>query len=88
MNTLGSYYKSYEKFISICIGVLSIFETNSNIDDDINSHLKEFLDAKFPEINDFDKLKSNIEADKIKNLIKSNGAHKRFKNKDSNNTKI
>ena len=76
INTLESYYKSYQKFISICIGVLSIFGTNSNIDDDINSDLKEFLNEKFPEIDDIDKLKSNIEAVKIKNLIKSTGANK------------
>ena len=76
INTLESYYKSYKKYISICIGVLSIFERNSNIDDDINSDLKEFLDEKFPEIDDIDKLKSNIEAVKIRNLIKSTGANK------------
>ena len=36
INTLQSYYKPYQKFISNCIGVLSIFEANSNIDDDID----------------------------------------------------
>ena len=36
INTLQSYYKPYQKFISICIGVLSIFEANSKIDDDID----------------------------------------------------
>ena len=76
INTLESYYKSYQKFISICIGVLSIFGTNSNIDDDINSDLKEFLNEKFPEIDNINKLKSNIEAVEIKNLIKSTGANK------------
>ena len=76
INTLESYYKLYQKLISICIGVLSIFGTNSNIDDDINSHLKVFLDEKFRKIDDIDKLKSNIEAVEIKNLIKSTGANK------------
>ena len=33
INTLESYYKLYQKLISICIGVLSIFGTNSNIDE-------------------------------------------------------
>ena len=73
---MESYYKSYQKFISICVGVSSIFGTNSNIDGNINSDLKEFLNEKFPEIDDIDKLKSNIEAVKIKNLIKSTGANK------------
>ena len=40
INTSESYYKSYQKFIRICIGVLGISGTNSNIDDDINSDLK------------------------------------------------
>ena len=69
INTLESYYKLYQKLISICIGVLSIFGTNSNIDEI-------FLDKKFPEIDNIDKLKSNIEAVEIKNFIKSKGANK------------
>ena len=76
INTSESYYKSYQKFIRICIGVLGISGTNSNIDDDINSDLKEILNEKLPEIDDIDKLKSNIEAVEIKNLIKSTGAKK------------
>ena len=76
INTSESYYKSYQKFIRICIGVLGISGTNSNIDDDINSDLKEILNEKLPEIDDINKLKSNIEAVEIKNLIKSTGAKK------------
>ena len=80
-NTLENYYLSYQKFINICIGILSIFGTNSNIDDSTNIDLKEFLEEKFPEIYDIDKLKSNIELVEIKNYIKSTGANKipRFK---------
>ena len=61
-NTLENYYLSYQKFINICIGVLSIFGTNSNIDDSTNTDLKEFLEEKFPEIYDIDKLTLNLPA--------------------------
>ena len=76
VNTLENYYLAYQKFVSICIGVLSIFGTNSNIDDNKNTDLKEFLGEKFPEIDDIDKLKSNIELVEIKNYIKSGSANK------------
>ena len=37
INTLENYYLAYQKFRSICIGVLSISGTNSNIDDNTNN---------------------------------------------------
>ena len=62
----------YKKFINICINILSIFGTNSNIDDYVNEDLKEFLQDKFPEVNDdIDKLKFNIELMEIKNYVRS-----------------
>ena len=76
INTLENYYLAYQKFLSICIGILSIFGTNSNIDDNTNTDLKEFLEEKFPEIDNIDKFKSNIELVEIKNYIKSAGANK------------
>ena len=41
--SLENYYTAYKKFINICIGILSIFGTNSNINDNTNNDLKEFL---------------------------------------------
>ena len=38
--------------------------------------MKGFLDKKFPEIDNIDKLKSNIEAVEIKNFIKSKRGNK------------
>ena len=62
----------YKKFINICINILSIFGTNSNIDDYVNEDLKQFLQDKFPEVNDdIDKLKFNIELMEIKNYVRS-----------------
>ena len=70
---LENYYTTYKKFINICIGILSIFGTNSNINDNTNDDLKEFLREKFPDVIDnIDKLKSNIELIEIKNYVKSN----------------
>ena len=39
---IENYYTVYKKVINICIGILSIFERNSNIDDNMNEDLKEF----------------------------------------------
>ena len=62
----------YKNFINICIGVLSIFGTNLSIDDNMNKDLKEFLQDKFPDVNDdIDKLESNIELMEIKNYVRS-----------------
>ena len=47
INTLENYYHAYQKFTSICIGVLSIFGMNSNIDDNTNSYLNKFLEENF-----------------------------------------
>ena len=41
--SVENYYTAYKKFINICIGILSIFGTNSNINDNTNNDLKEFL---------------------------------------------
>ena len=69
--SIENYYTLYKKFINICIGILSIFGTNCNIDDNTNDDLKEFLREKSPDINDdIDKLKSNIELMEIKNYVK------------------
>ena len=62
----------YKNFINICISVLSIFGTNLSIDDNMNKDLKEFLQDKFPDVNDdIDKLESNIELMEIKNYVRS-----------------
>ena len=42
----------------------------------MTNDLKEFLEEKFPEIDDIDKRKSNIELVEMKNYIKSAGANK------------
>ena len=38
--SLENYYTAYKKFISICIGILSICGTNSNIKGNTNDDLK------------------------------------------------
>ena len=68
-----NYYTTYKKFVNIYIGILSIFGTNSNISDNINNDLKEFLREKFPDVDDdIDNLKSNIELIEIKSYVKCN----------------
>ena len=69
---IENYYTVYKNFINICIGTLSIFGTNSSIGDNMNEDLKEFLQDKFPDVNDdIDKLESNIELMEIKNYVRS-----------------
>ena len=71
--SLENYYATCKKFINICIGILSIFGTNSNINNNTNDDLKEFLQQKFPDVDDdIDKLKSNTELIETKNHVKSN----------------
>ena len=38
--SIENFYTLYKKFINICISILSIFGTNSNIDDNTNNDLK------------------------------------------------
>ena len=40
MCSMKNYYTVYKKFINICISILSIFGTNSNVDDNMNEDLK------------------------------------------------
>ena len=67
--TLESYYKVYQKFIAICIGLLSRFNSY-NRDDEINTELSDFIFDNYPD-DTVDELKNRIMQTEIKNALKS-----------------
>ena len=67
--TLENYYKVYQKFIAICIGLLSIFNSY-NRDDEINTEVSDFIFDNYPD-DTADELKNRIMQTEIKNTLKS-----------------
>ena len=74
--TLEKHYEKYQKFIKICISLLYSFGSNMNQDEDqFDLDLKDFLQEKYSEI-DSEELKSKIDDDEIKNIIKKTNGNK------------
>ena len=70
--TLEKYYEAYQKFVKICISLLSIFGSNMNQDkDQFDLDLKDFLQENYPEIG-LEELKSKTDGVEIKNIVKKN----------------
>ena len=63
------YYKIYQKFIAVCIGLLSIFNSY-NRDDEINTEVSDFIFDNYPD-DTVDELKNGIMQTEIKNTLKS-----------------
>ena len=69
--TLQSCYETYQKFIKVCISLLSIFGLNMNQDEDqFDQTLKDLLQEKYPDT-DLEELRSKIDDIEIKNVVKS-----------------
>ena len=69
LNCLENYYKTYQKFISISIGLLSLFN-NYHRNDELNNETSEFIEESFA--NDtISELKNRVIQTKIKNALKT-----------------
>ena len=69
LNCLENYYKEYQKFISISIGLLSLFNNYHRIDE-LNNETSEFIEESFA--NDtIDELKNRMMQTEIKDALKT-----------------
>ena len=69
LKTIENYYEIYQKFFSISIGLLSMFN-NYNKNDNINSEVSEFIEENFAD-DSIDELKNRIMQTEIKNALSS-----------------
>ena len=69
LETLESYYKIYQKFVSISIGLLSMFN-NYNKNDEINTEVSYFIEENFAG-DSIDELKNCVMQTEIKNALQS-----------------
>ena len=67
LETLENYYEIYQKFFSISIGLLSIFN-NYNKNDEINVEVSHFIEENFAD-DSIDKLKNCVMQTEIKNAL-------------------
>ena len=69
LNCLENYHKTYQKFISILIGLLSLFNSYHRIDE-LNNETSEFMEKSFA--NDtINELKNRVMQTEIKNALKT-----------------
>ena len=69
LETLENYYEIYQKFVSISIGLLSIFKTyNKNYE--INTEVSDFIEENFAD-DSIDELKNRVMQTEIKNAQQS-----------------
>ena len=67
LQTLENYYEIYQKFVSILIGLLSMFN-NYNKNDEINTEVSDFIEENYA--NDtIDSLKNCLMQTEIKNAL-------------------
>ena len=69
LETLEKYYKVYQKFVAISIGLLSMFN-NYNKNDEINTEVSTFVEENYAD-DSIDELKNRIMQTEIKNALKS-----------------
>ena len=69
LKTIENYYGIYQKFVSISIGLLSMFN-NYNKNDNINSEVSEFIEENCAD-DSIDELKNRITQTEIKNALSS-----------------
>ena len=67
LETLENYYEIYQKFFSILIGLLSIFN-NYNKNDEINVEVSHFIEENFAD-DSIDELKNRVMQTEIKNAL-------------------
>ena len=69
LETLENYYEIYQKFVSISIGLLSIFN-NYNENDEINMEVSDFIEEHFAD-DSVDELKNRVMQTEVKNALQS-----------------
>ena len=69
LKTIENYYEIYQKFFSLSIGLLSMFN-NYNQNDNIDSEVSEFIEENFAD-DSIDELKNRIMQTEIKNALSS-----------------
>ena len=69
LETLENYYEIYQKFVSISIGLLSIFN-NYNENDEINMEVSDFIEEHFAD-DSIDELKNRVMQTEVKNALQS-----------------
>ena len=69
LKCLENYYKAYQKFISISIGLLSMFNNYNRIDE-VNVETNEFIEESFANDTN-DELKNRVMQTEIKNALKT-----------------
>ena len=69
LKTIKNYYEIYQKFVSISIGLLSMFN-NYKKNDNINRELSEFIEENFAD-DSIDELKNRIKQTETKNALSS-----------------
>ena len=69
LETLEKYYKIYQKYVAISIGLLLMFN-NYNKNDEINTEVSEFIEENYAD-DSIDELKNCIMQTEIKNALKS-----------------
>ena len=75
--TLQNYYVVYQKFIKVCVSLLTLLGGShvTKDEDQFDIDLKDFLQEKYPET-DLEELRSKIDSKEIKNIIKSTNGKK------------
>lgn len=68
LSTLKNYYKVYQKYIAICIGLLSMLNSY-NRNDEINTEVSNFILENYPD-DTLDELKNCIMQTEIKSALK------------------
>ena len=73
IRTLKEYYKTFQKFIKVCVSLQSVLVSHVNFDDsDDNDHeLKDFSQNNCAGCDNLDELRNDIENKEIKNIVKN-----------------
>ena len=71
IKTLKEYFKTFQKFIKICVSLQSVLvpHANFNYSDDNDLELKDFLQNNCVGCDNLDELLNDIENTEIKNIV-------------------
>ena len=73
--TLQNYYLAYQKFIRICISLLTMLGSHTSNEDNFDTDLKDFWQEQYPET-ETEESREKHENVEIKNIIKSTNGNK------------
>ena len=73
IKTLKEYFKTFQKFIKICVSLQSVLVPHVNFNDldDNDLELKDFLQNNCVGCDNLDELLNDIENTEIKNIVKN-----------------